>query len=29
MKDYETIKDYQGRIKLVVNQMRSLGKNIL
>jgi len=29
MKDYETVKDYHGRIKVVVNQMRSVGENII
>jgi hypothetical protein len=29
MKDSKTDKDYHGRTKVVVNQMRSLGENII
>jgi hypothetical protein len=29
MKDFEIVKDYHGRIKVVVNQMRSIGENII
>lgn len=29
MKDFDTIKDYHGRIKVVIIQMRSLGENII
>ena len=29
MKDSDTIKDYHGRIKVVIIQMRSLGENIV